>query len=125
MVRRGGRVVAESRTAMAILRAQQEATLDGILVVDNEGSVLSYNRRFLEIWGIPDEIARRADDNALLGYAAEQVADWEAFIDLVNYLYEHPAEVRADDPVMLRDGRILSRGSTPIVVGKEVRGRSW
>jgi len=125
MVRRGGRVVAESRTAMAILRAQQDATLDGILVVDNDGRILSYNRRFLEIWGIPEEIGRGADDNALLGYAAEQVADWEAFIDLVNYLYEHPAEVRTDDPVMLRDGRMLSRGSTPIIVGKEVRGRSW
>jgi diguanylate cyclase (GGDEF)-like protein/PAS domain S-box-containing protein len=125
IMRRGGQSVIETRTAMAILRAQQDATLDGILVVDNSGRILSYNRRFLEIWGIPDHVAARGDDNTLLGYAAEAVADWDSFIDLVNYLYEHPAEVRTDDPVPLRDGRILSRGSTPLVVGKEVRGRAW
>lgn len=125
MVRRGGRLVAESRTAIAILHAQQESTLDGILVVDNSGRILSYNRRFLEIWGIPDRVAIRADDNALLGYAAESVEDWGAFIELVNYLYEHPTEVRMDDPVPLKDGRILSRATIPVMVGEEVRGRAW
>src|SRR5687767_8011467 len=77
------------RTTIAILKAQQEATLDGILVVDNEGKVLSYNRRFLEIWGIPPAIGAKADDNELLGYAAQAVENWDAFIDLVHYLYEH------------------------------------
>src|SRR5688572_9514526 len=125
IVRRGGRGVVESRTAIAILRAQQDATLDGILVVDNQGHILSYNRRFLEIWGIPDDVARRSDDNALLGYAAEQVAEWESFIELVNYLYEHPTEMRHDDPVPFKAGRILSRASMPIIVDKEVRGRAW
>ena len=125
MRRGGGQSVVEARTAMAILRAQQEATLDGILVVDSVGRILSYNRRFLEIWGIPDSVASRADDNTLLGYASDAVADWDGFIELVNYLYEHPTEVRTDDPVPLKDGRILSRASTPLVVGKEVHGRVW
>ena len=110
---------------MAILRAQQEATIEGTLVVDNEGRVLSYNRRFLEIWRIPAHVAANADDNTLLGYAADAVADWASFIELVNYLYEHPDEVRKDDPVPLKDGRILSRASLPISVGANVRGRAW
>jgi diguanylate cyclase (GGDEF)-like protein/PAS domain S-box-containing protein len=120
-----GQSVVEARTALAILRAQQDATLDGILVVDNAGRILSYNRRFLEIWNIPEHVAPRADDNVLLGYAAEAVQDWESFIEVVHHLYEHPAEVRTDDPVPLKDGRILSRASTPLIVGKEVRGRAW
>ena len=68
------------QTTIAILKAQQEATLEGILVVDDKGKVLSYNRRFLEIWRIPDQIAVRADDNELLGYAASAVTYWPAFI---------------------------------------------
>src|SRR5205807_458243 len=70
---RGGRTRASHeslRTTVAILRAQQEATLDGILVVDDRGSILSYNRRFLEMWGIPEQVAREADDNELLGFAS-------------------------------------------------------
>ena len=113
------------RTTIAILKAQQEATIDGILVVDPSGNVLSYNRRFLEIWRIPESVAATADDNELLGYAADAVANWDSFIELVNYLYEHPDEVRASDPVRLKDGRILSRASLPIIVGGSIRGRSW
>jgi len=122
-LRRGGHDTV--RTTVGILKAQQEATLDGILVVDNTGKVLSYNRRFLEIWGIPDEAADQGDDNELLGYAAELVEDWDAFIELVNYLYEHPHEVRSDDEVPLKDGRTLSRASVPVVSGGRVMGRAW
>jgi len=113
------------RTTIAILRAQQEATLDGILVVDTEGGVLSYNRRFLEIWGIPKETALVADDNELLGYAAERVADWERFIEQVNYLYTHPDEVRGGDEVPLKDGRVLSRASVPVSANGKQVGRAW
>src|SRR4029078_9472513 len=71
------------RTTIAILKAQQEATVDGILVVDARGRILSYKRRFLEIWGVPEKVAASADDNELLGYAAELVDDWDGFIDQV------------------------------------------
>jgi len=126
LLRRGRSSSRDSlQTTIAILKAQQEATLEGILVVDVDGSVLSYNHRFLEIWRIPDQIAIGADDNELLGYASDAVADWDAFIELVNHLYEHPDEVRTNDVLPLRDGRTLSRSTLPIIVDGEVRGRSW
>src|ERR1700730_13183101 len=103
------------RTTIAILKAQQEATLDGILIVDPDGRVLSYNRRFLEIWGIPEQAVESADDKALLKYAAEKVANWDSFIELVNYLYKNPREVRSGDPIALKDGRVLMRSSIPIM----------
>jgi diguanylate cyclase (GGDEF)-like protein/PAS domain S-box-containing protein len=126
MFRESRRISHDSlRTTIAILKAQQEATIDGILVVDSTGNVLSYNRRFLEIWRIPEDVAATADDNELLGYAADAVQDWDAFIELVNHLYEHPGEVRSDDIVPLRDGRTLSRTSVPIIVDGKIIGRSW
>src|SRR5258708_2227613 len=116
---------ASLRTTIAILKAQQEATLDGILVVDTEGKILSYNRRFLEIWGVPSAAAATADDNELLGYAAERVVDWDDFIELVNHLYTHPDEVRTDDRVELKDGRVFSRASVPVRSGNAITGRAW
>src|SRR5258706_370788 len=113
------------RTTVAILRAQQEATLDGILVVDDKGAILSFNRPFLEMWGIPEEAAKAADDNELLGFASEKVVDWDEFIELVNHLYTHPDIVRSNDTVVMKDGRVLSRASVPIVSGKKIRGRAW
>jgi len=113
------------RTTVAILKAQQEATLDGILVVDDGGHVLSYNRRFLEIWGIPDEAAANANDQQLLAYAFDKVAHWDSFIELVNYLYKHPQEVRTGDPIVLKDGRILMRASIPVMADGNYAGRAW
>ena len=114
------------RTTVAILKAQQEATLDGILVIDNEGKVLSYNRRFLEIWGIPPAVATSADDDQLLVYAQDAVADWSEFIAEVEYLYKHPREVRKGDTIKLKDGRILSRASVPVMTADDsVAGRAW
>src|SRR5689334_11189891 len=69
------------KTTIAVLRAQQEAMLDGILVIDREGRIMSFNQRFLEIWHIPETAASKGDDNELLGYAAEQVEDWDEFIN--------------------------------------------
>jgi len=113
------------RTTVAILKAQQEATLDGILVVDADGHVLSYNRRFLEIWGIPDEAAANANDQQLLTYASDKVAHWDSFIELVNYLYKHPQEVRTGDPIVLKDGRMLMRASIPVIADGNYAGRAW
>jgi diguanylate cyclase (GGDEF)-like protein/PAS domain S-box-containing protein len=116
----------ERHTMLAILEAQQEATLDGILIIDDHGKILSYNRRFLEIWNIPEEVAASGDDNDLLGYASTLVDDWDSFIELVNYLYEHPAEVRSSDPVRLRDGRELARSSVPVTADDGTpMGRAW
>src|SRR5450759_1104371 len=61
--RRNGARRLSLRTTLAILEAQQEATHDGILVVDPQGRVLSHNRRFHEIWHIPEDVAQTADDN--------------------------------------------------------------
>src|SRR5438270_31433 len=113
------------RTTIAILKAQQEATVDGILVVDANGRILSYNRHFLEIWRIPESVAAGADDNELLGYAAELVVDWDSFIEQVNHLYAHPDETRSDDLVMLKDGRALTRTSVPVKSEGKHAGRAW
>ncbi|MBK5259599.1 MAG: EAL domain-containing protein [Thermoanaerobaculia bacterium] len=114
------------RTTVAILKAQQEATLDGILVVDNSGRILSFNRRLLEIWRIPEGVARGGTDRDLLSYAETLVEDWEGFISLVEHLYSHPTEVRSDDTLVLKDGRILSRSTVPVTTEDgAVSGRAW
>jgi PAS domain S-box-containing protein len=47
---------AELRFRNLILSTVQESSLDGILVVDKGQRILSYNRRFVEIWNPPSEV---------------------------------------------------------------------
>lgn len=57
----------------ALLEAQNEATPDGILIVDARGKMLSYNRRFAKMWKIPRSIMKASDDTAALEHAMEQL----------------------------------------------------
>ena len=91
-----------------VLEAQQEASLDGLLLVSPEGRILSSNARFKEIWGFSEELIASADDEAALAAALEKVADPERFIARVQYLYAHPEETGREE-ILLRDGRVLDR----------------
>ncbi len=113
------------RESNARLSAQMEAALDGILTIDEHRRVIGFNKRFTELWAIPDELMRTFSDNALLAYVRPLLVDWPAFIGRIEYLYAHPEE-RSRDEIHLVDGRILDRWSAPVVSpdGRH-HGRIW
>lgn len=109
----------------ALLESQSESTRDGILVVSPEGRMISFNRRFVEMWGIPQEVVESRSDQAALRSVLDQVVDPESFLSRVSYLYEHPEESSSDE-LLLRDGRVVDRWSTPLR-GEDgaYYGRAW
>jgi|GEM_PF-298575 len=124
--------VTESRNADAelkfrnsLLQTQLETTIDGILFVDPEGRILSYNRRFLDMWGIPEDILKSRFDERALQFALEKVADSHEFLDRVQYLYDHPVDV-AQEEINLKDGRIFERYTAPVCAEDGTcYGRVW
>jgi PAS domain S-box-containing protein len=107
------RLVRELRFRTTLLESQQEASVDGLLVVSPEGRLLSHNRRFAELWGFSEELIAQGSDAAALEQAREKVADPDAFSKRVEYLYAHPEETSRDE-IVLRDGRVLDRHGTPV-----------
>ncbi len=121
------RVESERKLRMqkTLLEAQGEASIDAILVVSDDGTILSYNRRFVEMWDIPDVVVESGSDDAALNAVLNQIEDPDAFIDRVAYLYANP-DVEARDEILLRDGRVFDRYSAPIVSSEgEYYGRIW
>ena len=109
----------------ALLKAQQDAVLDGILVVDENRQVVSYNQHFCKIWKIPDDIISEGSSPKLLAYVLTQILYPESFIEKVNYLYEHPEEISIDK-IYFKDGRIFERYTSPIQSSSgEYYGRIW
>lgn len=115
----------EVRLKNTILQTEQETALDAILVIGEDGKILSYNRKFIELWKIPDAILSGQLDRPALEYAADKVADRAAFLSKVQYLYEHHDEICSDE-IDLADGRIVDRYSAP-VTGDDgtYYGRIW
>ena len=107
------RLVRELTFRTTVLEAQQEASPDGLLLVSPEGTILSSNRRFREVWGLSEEVLETRSDAAALAEAVERVEDPEAFLERVEYLYAHPEETSLDE-IRLKDGTVLDRHGTAV-----------
>jgi len=113
------------RWKTALLEAQLEASIDGILVVDNQGNKLLQNRRLTELWKLPPEAAALGNDSERIVYAMSQARNPQAYMDKVAHLYDHPEE-SSHDELELLDGTTLDRYSAPVrdPTGKYY-GRIW
>jgi PAS domain S-box-containing protein len=117
----------------SLISAIHDVSLDGILVVNDAGNVVSYNKRFLEVWQIdPAKHAREEDggvitvpDDSVLAEGVAMVKDPDTFLARVRELYADPA---ASDhcEFELKDGRTLERYSASLRGEKAERGgRAW
>jgi len=108
-----------------LLATQQEASIDGLLVVDENARILSYNRRFVEIWDIPARLVEAGMDEPVLQWATSRAANPQQFLEKVLSLYAHPQESSRDE-IPLADGRTLDRYTVPLLAADgHYCGRLW
>lgn len=110
-VRKAAQEAAALKTAL--LEAQAETSIDGIIAFDESGKTIFTNSRFFELWKVPAEIRDTNEYDLLLRHAATQVRDPEAFIERILYLNTHADEIHHDEFNFL-DGRCFARYSAPL-----------
>ena len=97
----------------AILAATQEASADGICLVDPNGNVVSLNSRFAELWHIPPALVEELRDRRqLMACVLSLMRQPEEFVEKMNILRQNPSASSRDE-IQLRDGRIFERYSAP------------
>jgi diguanylate cyclase (GGDEF)-like protein/PAS domain S-box-containing protein len=122
----------------SLIRAIHNVSLSGVLVVNDEGTVVSMNQRLSEIWRIPlptfprnfpiesppEEFAL-IKDWRLMAQVADLVKDRQAYVEKVEELYTHP-DASDQSEIELKDGRTLSRYSTSLRgESGQCLGRVW
>ncbi len=109
----------------ALLEAHLHSTLDGILIVDNQGNKILQNQRVVDLWKVPKEISDQGAMRPRVAWMAGQTKNPELYAEKVADLYAHPDSVGREE-IALIDGRFIDRYSAP-VEGEDGKryGRIW
>ena len=110
--------------ALSIARATLDASADGILVVDRAVRAVTYNRRFVDMWGLTDEVMKTGDVMKMLEFALNLTEDPASFQAIATESYHDPDEGETRHLIRLKDGRVFERISRPYLIGGEVAGRT-
>ena len=109
----------------ALLEAQSETTIDGILAVDESDNVVLANKQFGLNFGIPDALLSGRDDLIVRQHVANKVENPDAFIERIKHLTSHRDE-KSRDELRLKNGKVFDRYSAPLVDSQSrYRGRIW
>jgi PAS domain S-box-containing protein len=109
----------------SVLDAVVETVPQGILVVDENRDFFTYNERFVEMWGIPDEVVEAGDDQRAVESVLDRLERPEQFREQIEYFYDHPDET-SRDTIYLSDGRIFERYTAPATADDGPNhGRVW
>lgn len=95
------------KQTQAILQATLDSTIDGILVVDQLGTLVSFNQKFIELWQLPTSLLALPNYAQVLAFMVEQLTEPEALLASLDRgsaqsSYSH-------DILAFKNGRIFER----------------
>jgi PAS domain S-box-containing protein len=119
------RLHTELEAQKRVLEAQGDASPDALLLVSAGDRVLSANRRFTELWGIPPLLVLAGPGSTVLRSAGDRAGDREAFLARVREASDDP-DLSAEDLVELVDGRTVEAVTRPVRGSDgQLIGRLW
>lgn len=107
------------------LRATLEAIGEGILLLDQTGTIINMNQQFSEMWQLPEDMLLRHDDYGIKAHMRAQCSRGEP---LAGSDGEQPADTQDGNgfvTIYLKDGRVIECAATTALSGAEVIGRVY
>ena len=102
----------ELELAAAELAATLESTADGILVTDLAGRIRHCNRRFADLWGLPEDLLLSREDDAVLDWMRRSVTDPATYMRRLAAV-EEATMLQASDVLELHSGKVIERITLP------------
>ena len=113
-----------SDSLVAELQATLESTTDGILVTDLAGRIRGFNRRFAQIWGMPEALLTQHQDSQVFDWMQRRVADGLVYQHRVDAITAAHAQ-QSSERIELLSGQVLERVSQPQRSRGRPCGRVW
>lgn len=108
-----------------LLQAQQELSPDGILIVSVDGTILSWNARFLHMWHVEEKVLR-AGRHLLYPFILAQLVEPKAFYERVEGSYSNLQDDILGEEFELKNGKVYQLFSRGLIgEGNLGHGRIW
>jgi len=107
---------------LSLLKSTFEATAEGIIVVDLNNTIVTYNQHFLDMAQVPEDVIASMSNDKVMRYIMGQLANGDSYAEATKCMIERP-EAHVNDIVEFRDGRVLERYSHPHMLDGTVVGR--
>lgn len=101
----------ELASSISLLNATLESTADGIIAQDLEGGIISFNSKFLSLFGFPADMLKRRDPAEMRKFVGAQMKNEDGFFESYRASCASPNTTFCE--VEMNDGRVLERYSFP------------
>lgn len=112
------------KKTLSLLNASFESTADGILVVDRQDMITSYNQNFVNMWNIPPDVMKSGEHERILNHMLPKIRNPEECSANTRALQSHPGR-ESVDMIEFQDGKFFERYSKPQKIGDTIVGRVW
>lgn len=92
--------------SLSLLRATLESTADGILVIDNEGTVTHYNQKLINLWDLGNQITPIDHNNQMLDAILNQLQDPDFFVRKIGPWHRR-SNTESYEVLTLKTGKII------------------
>jgi len=90
----------------SLLKSQREASIDGVLAVDEQGRIVSYNNRFCELWQIPESVLQSVEYGGLLSLLQHHLQLPQGLVEALENAYDS-SEIYTQQEINLADRRVI------------------
>ncbi|MBW4596654.1 MAG: PAS domain-containing sensor histidine kinase [Brasilonema angustatum HA4187-MV1] len=115
---------AELEKSLSLLQATLESTTEGVIAINFNGHIVSFNQKFVQMWQIPEFIIKSRNHNQSLTFYKNQLKDPETFCRCIEEL-DSQADVEGYDTLELKDGRVFEQYSQPLQLDEQIIGTVW
>jgi diguanylate cyclase (GGDEF)-like protein/PAS domain S-box-containing protein len=115
-------VEASLHQTLSLFATTFESTADGIVVMSLDRDIVTCNKKFVEMWGIPPDLVEEKNGAAVVDLVAGQLKDPVRFKRDLAATYATP-HATVSEVLELTDGRIIERYSQPQYLVNEPIGR--
>lgn len=110
--------------SLGMMRATIEATEDGLLMINNQGKLIGFNKKLVDLVGLPESVRNSKDETEGLNYLFSQIADPQELATLVTKKYHDPSPGSCGE-MLFKNGKVVERYYQPQIVNNQVVGHVW